>query len=899
MSIRNLDALFEPQAIALVGASNQPNSVGATLARNLFGAGFKGAIMPVNPHETAIRSTVNYKSIADLPIAPDLAVIATPPDAVPGLIAELGARGCRAAVVITAGIGTADGTKDGKGLRERMLEAARPHLLRIVGPNCIGFISPHRRINASFAHLTPAAGDLAFVTQSGALTTAVLDWAKHRNIGFSHIVSVGDMSDIDFGDLLDYLALDPKTRAILLYVEAATNVRKFMSAGRIASRTKPVVVIKSGRSAAGAKAALSHTGALAGSDTVYDAALRRAGMLRVYSLRDLFEAAATLATGVRPRGNRLAILTNGGGAGVLATDALSDFGGELAVLSDEAIAALSAVLPPGASRGNPVDILGDAPGHLYKAALGPLLKDADHDGVLVLNCPTALSDSIDAAKATVEATEQSDQETLITCWLGEDAAQPSRALFAAHKIPSYETPDEAVKAFMQLADYRRNQRLLMETPSLAGECLNPDRTKARDIIAHVLSEGRSVLTEPEAKSLLAAYGIPVLATVSVKTPADAAEAAREIGCPVALKILSPDISHKSDVGGVALDLPTPEAVAEAAKIMNETVRAHRPDARLTGFTVQKMVDRANAHELIVGIADDAVFGPIMLFGRGGTAVEIIADRAVGLPPLNSVLAKDMIARTRVAKLLAGYRDRPAADVDAVAATLVTLSDMVADIGELVELDINPLLTDDKGVLALDARIVVRPSSENATRRFAIRPYPDELEEDLVLQDGSKLFARPIRPEDELALRAMVERSSPEDIRSRFFSSLSVLDHAFAARLTQIDYDREMVFVALHGNGDILGAVRIMSDPDNFAGEFSAMVRTDKKRQGIGTVLMQKLIRYAQARGLTEIFGTVLADNQAMLQMIVKLGFVQTTLKDDSSVVKVTLGLKARAPTETL
>lgn len=894
MSIRNFDALFAPRAIALIGASNRPGSVGATLAANLLGAGFAGAVMPVNPRERAIRSTVNYRSVAELPVVPDLAVIATPPETVPGLIAELGARGCRAAVVISAGLAR---VVDGKSLRQRMLEAARPHLLRIVGPNCIGLISPHRGVNASFAHLTPPAGDLAFVTQSGALATAVLDWAAHRGIGFSHLVSVGDMSDVDFGDLLDYLALDPKTRAILLYVEAATNIRKFMSAGRIAARAKPVVVIKAGRSEAGAAAALSHTGALAGSDAVYDAALRRAGMLRVWSLRELFEAAGTLAAHVRPPGNRLAILTNGGGAGVLATDSLADYRGALAALAPETIAALDAVLPANWSHANPVDILGDAPPALYAAALEPILKDRGHDGILVLNCPTALVDSLEPARVVAEAAAGSRTRPVITCWLGAGAAEPSRRLFAARGIPSYETPGEAVKAFMQLADHGRNQELLMQTPPVGAAARPPDREAARAIVADVLGAGRTVLTAPEAKSLLAAYNIPVLATETARDPAEAARVARAIGCPVALKILSPDITHKSDVGGVVLDLPTPEAVEDAASRMIETVRGHEPEARLTGFTVQKMADRSRAHELIVGIAEDALFGPVLLFGQGGTAVEVIADRAVGLPPLNPVLARDMIARTRVARLLAGYRDRPAADIEAVAATLVTLSDMAADLAELVELDINPLLTDERGVTALDARVVVREAAGAAAARFAIRPYPAELEEEVALPDGTRVRVRPIRPEDEPALCAMIEQSSAEDVRLRFFGALRALEHKFAARLTQIDYDREMALVATETaapGGPILGTVRIVADPDNLAAEFGVMVRSDQKGRGIGYALMQKIIGHARARGTGEIFGDVLDSNSAMLKIARELGFSRAASRDDPSVVRVTLSLQAQA-----
>lgn len=893
MTIRNFDALFEPKAIALIGASNREGSVGAVLARNLLEAGFKGPIMPVNPRAEAIRSTISYSSVAELPVTPDLAVIATPPETVPGLIAELGERGCRAAVVITAGVG--DGKDGEKGLRKQMLDAARPHLMRIVGPNCIGLISPHRGINASFAHLTPPAGDLAFITQSGALATAVLDWAVHRNIGFSHLVSLGDMSDVDFGDLLDYLALDEKTRAILLYVEAATNVRKFMSAGRIAARAKPVVVIKAGRSEAGAKAALSHTGALAGSDAVYDAALRRAGMLRVDSLRDLFEAAGTLAAGARPPGNRLAILTNGGGAGVLAADALADHGGELAELSEQTIAALDAALPANWSHGNPVDILGDAPPKLYADALGPILADDAHDGVLVLNCPTALVDSAEPAKAVIETVgRKDDKRPVITCWLGEGAAEPSRRLFAEHGLPGYETPGEAVKAFMQLAEHRASQTLLMEAPPAMAEGRTPDRDKARAIIAEVLEAGRTVLTEPEGKALLDAYAIPTLAAKTAANPEEAGKIAEEIGCPVALKILSPDISHKSDSGGVMLDLPSPEAVRDAAARMLKIVAANEPDAHLTGFTVQKMADRSRAHELIAGIAEDSLFGPIILFGQGGTAVEVIADRAVGLPPLNTVLAKDMIARTRVSKLLAGYRDRPAADLDAIAATLVKLSDMAADLAQLVELDINPLLADETGVIALDARVVAREASGPAPDRFAIRPYPGGLERTVELSGGETVSLRPARPGDAQAVRALIEQAGGEQARLRFASAVKMSPDAFAGRLVQIDYDREMVFVALDDQGAGLGVARMVADPDNLAAEFGVIVRGDRAGEGIGHALVEALIDHARKRGTGALFGDAQADNTAMLAIAGALGFEREDA--DEGMARLRLTLKTETPT---
>ena len=890
MTTRNFDALFRPNAIALIGASNQPQSVGAVLARNLLGAGFNGPILTVNPREQAIRSTLNYRSIAELPLTPDLAVVATPPPTVPGIIAELGMRGCRAAVVVTAGFGEGE-RMEGKELRQQMLSASKPHLLRIVGPNCLGFISPAAGINASFAHLTPPAGDLAFVTQSGALATAVLDWAAARGFGFSHVASLGDMADVDFGDLLDYLALDQATRAILLYVESVTAARKFMSAGRIAARTKPVIIVKAGRSSAGARAALSHTGALAGSDAVYDAAFRRAGMLRVYELRELFEAVTTLAAGLRPAGARLAIVTNGGGAGVLAADALEDRGGALAELTPETLARLDAALPPTWSRANPVDILGDAKGDRYAAAMGAILEDPGCDALLVMNCPTAVADSLDAARDGGGTGGLQPQVPVLTCWLGETAAASSRRLFAERRLPTYETPDEAVRALMHLVQYRRNQDLLLETPPAIQEVSPHDRSSARALIAAAIGAGRTLLSEPEAKALLASYRIPVVETHTAENPADAARIAERMARPVALKILSPDITHKSDVGGVRLSLRGGAAVEQAAQDMLERVRTLAPEARLTGFSVQEMIERRHDHELIVGISEDASFGPVLLVGHGGVAVEVVADRAIGLPPLNMVLAREMISRTRVAKLLAGYRDRPAADLDSIALTLVRLSDLLVDIPEVTELDINPLLAGPQGVLALDARVVVRAAGGERRAPLAIQPYPAELEHEVEIDGGRKLLVRPIRPEDEPRLVEMVQRSSPEDVRLRFLGALREFPHLLAARLSQIDYDREMALIALPaqpGGGEILGVARTVANPEGDRAEFAVMVRSDMKGRGLGFQLMKDILAHARKRGIKTVYGDVLAENTTMLHMAAELGFTRSAEAGD--VVQISIEL---------
>ncbi|WP_374447512.1 GNAT family N-acetyltransferase [Stella sp.] len=897
MTVRNLDRLLAPASVALIGASTQPNSVGQVTARNLLQGGFKGPILPVNPRHTAIEGVLAYPSVAALPIAPDLAVIATPPDTVPGLIAELGQRGTRAAVVLTAGFGEG-GAEAGERRRQAMLDAARPHLLRVLGPNCVGLLVPGIGLNASFAHVGAKPGDLAFLTQSGAIVTALLDWAASRGIGFSHLVSMGGMADVDFGDLLDQLGQDPGVRAILLYVEGVTSPRKFMSAARAAARTKPVLVVKSGRRAEGAKAARSHTGALAGSDAVYDAAFRRAGMLRVHDTAELFDAVETLALvasrfGSNLPGERLAILTNGGGPGVLATDALVDRGGALADLAPETLARLDAALPPTWSHGNPVDIIGDAPADRYRTALDALLADPNADAILVLNCPTAIADPTEAAQAVIETIDDR-RRLVLTNWLGAGAAAPGRALFARAGIPTYETPDQAVRAFMHLVQYRRNQELLRRVPRLVGGGGRPDRAAARAPIEAALAEGRDWLSEVEAKAVMRAYGIPIVPTEVAATPDEAAATAGRLGLPAALKILSPDITHKTDVGGVALDLADPAAVKAAAERMLRTVARHAPDARIAGFTVQPMVARPGAFELILGIVDDRTFGPVLLFGQGGVAVEVLDDKALGLPPLDEVLAREMIGRTRVSRLLAGFRGRPPADVDGIVHALVRLSELAADHPEIVEVDINPLLADADGVIALDARIRVARAERPGTSRFAIRPYPQELEDTDALQDGTPIRLRPIRPEDAPALEAIIARMTPEDLRMRFFAPMRRLPEVLLARLTQIDYDREMALVAFAegpaGEPDGLGVVRLLADPDGQQAEFAIGVRSDVKGRGLGWLLMRRIIDYARQRGIGAVVGDVLRENQPMLDLARDLGFRVETGAADPGIVRVRLDL---------
>jgi acetyltransferase len=676
-----------------------------------------------------------------------------------------------------------------------------------------------------------------------------------------------------------------------------------MSAARAAARAKPVIVIKGGRHSESARAAASHTGALAGSDAVYDAAFARAGMLRVYSLEELFVAAETLATGTRiatrpDREHRLAILTNGGGLGVLATDALIDEGGRLAQPAPETLAALDQALPANWSHGNPVDIIGDAPGERYSAALEALLADPGSDAVLVMNCPTAVASSSDAARAVVEVLERRGsmaRRPVFTAWLGDTAVQEARQIFVRHRIPTFETPEQAVRAVMHLVRYRRNQELLVEIPPSVPGHFTPDTAAARKVIEAVLAEERAWLTEPEANEVLAAYGIPVVETRRAESPEQAAAVASEIGLPVALKILSPDITHKSDVGGVALDLESPEDVRHAAAAMLARVERAQPGARIDGFVVEELCRRPGAHELILGVVDDRQFGPVILFGQGGTAVEIIQDKALALPPLNMNLARALMAGTRVHRLLQGYRDQPPAALEAIAVALINLAQLATDIAEIVEVDINPLLADPGGVVSLDARIKVAPAGVPGPERLAIRPYPRDLEESLVLPDGQEVVLRPIRPEDAPALQSAFKKLTPRDVRFRFFAPMSDLSPAMAARLTQIDYDREMALIAHSpqpgGEEDGWGVVRIAADADNIRAEFAVVVRSDVQGRGIGRLLMDRILAYALSRGIAEIWGNVLAENNAMLALARDLGFKVAQLPDEPGVARITKPLR--------
>jgi acetyltransferase len=805
-------------------------------------------------------------------------VITAPNTAIPGLIEEAGARGAAGALIITSGLGHGAGS-----LAEACENAGRKYGVRLVGPNCLGIIMPGANLNASFSAHMPCAGNLALISQSGAIATGMVDWAAQRGVGFSGIVSIGDQLDVDIADLLDYFALDGKTRAILLYVEAIKDARKFMSAARAAARIKPVVVVKSGRMAQGAKAAATHTGALAGSDAVYDAAFRRAGILRVSDLRELFDCAETLGRVGSPPGKRLTMLTNGGGIGVLAIDRLVELGGIPAAIVPATRDKLDAVLPRNWSGSNPVDIVGDADAARYAAALEVLLADPGNDAILVMNVQTAIARADEIAATVTQLVgkyrkQHHRAKPVLAVWVG--AEQKTIDLLSGAGIPNYPTEDDAVRGFMYLVKHRELAAELTQVPPAMPREFAPDIDAARGIIAAALADGRQWLDPVEIKQLLEAYEIPMVPTFAAADAEEAVAHASAIfaqGDTVVLKIMSRDIIHKSDVGGVVLNLTSSDAVRAATADILARAKELRPEARIAGVIVQAMVLRPKARELILGLADDPTFGTVIVFGRGGTAVEVINDKALALPPLDLPLARDLIERTRVSRLLRGYRDVPAAKPDAVAMVLVKLAQMAADLPEIRELDINPLLADESGVLAVDARISVGQVEQKfqgtGPANFAVRPYPSQWQRHIEVKDGWRVFVRPIRPEDEPLIHELLRHITTHDLRLRFFAPMKEFTHEFIARLTQLDYARAMAFVAFdETTNQMVGVVRIHSDSIYETGEYAILLRSDLKGRGLGWALMQLIIEYAKSEGLKAISGDVLKENTVMLQMCRHLGF---------------------------
>jgi acetyltransferase len=898
MSTYRLKNLLSPRSVALVGASPRQGSVGRAILNNIRKSQFKGDFGLVNPRYSEIDGIAAVGSLAKLPFAPELVVITAPAKSIPGLIDEAGRRGAAGAVIVSAGLGRGVGS-----LADAAERAAQKFGMRLIGPNCIGIMMPGANLNASFSAHMPATGNLALISQSGAIAAGMVDWAAQRSVGFSGIVSIGDQLDVDIADLLDYFALDTKTRAILLYIEAIKDARKFMSAARAAARIKPVVVVKSGRMAQGAKAAATHTGALAGSDAVYDAAFQRAGMLRVSDLRELFDCAETLGRVKSPPGKRLAILTNGGGIGVLAVDRLAELGGIPAAIAPAIREKLDAVLPPTWSGSNPVDIVGDADPARYAAALEALLADPGNDAILVLNVQTAIARTDDIATTVTGVVQEYRRQhkgpakPVLAVWVG---AEPKIIdLLSSGGIPNYPTEDDAVRGFMHLVRHREVVEELALVPPAMPSDFAPDIEAARRIVAAALADGRQWLDPIEIKQLFDAYEIamvPTFAATDAEQAVAHAAALFEQGATAVLKIMSRDIVHKSDVGGVVLNLTSTDAVRKATADILSRAKALRPVARITGVMVQAMVLRPKARELILGLADDPTFGTVVVFGRGGTAVEIINDKALALPPLDLQLARSLIERTRVSRLLRAYRDVPAVKEDAVAMVLVKLSQMAADIPEIRGLDINPLLTDETGVLAVDARVAVgrveRKFGGSGPANFAVRPYPSQWQRHIEVKDGWRVFVRPIRPEDEPLIHEFLRHVTAEDLRLRFFAPMKEFSHEFIARLTQLDYARAMAFVAFdEATNELQGVVRIHSDSIYESGEYAILLRSDAKGRGLGWALMQMIIEYAKSEGLKAISGDVLTENTIMLAVCRNLGFEVKSDPMEHGICNVRLALE--------
>jgi acetyltransferase len=885
----SLDPLFHPQSVAVFGASATPGSVGNILMRNLLENPFGGVVFPINPKRRAVQGVHCYPSLAAVPEKVELAVIATPAATVPNLVRQCVEQGVASAIIISAGF--AELGKEGRKLEDEIRGIARGKI-RIIGPNCLGIIHPPSNLNASFAASMASPGKVALLSQSGAICTAILDWARQAHVGFSSFVSVGSMLDVDFADLIDHFADDSTTQSIVLYMESIGDVRKFLSAARSVSRTKPVIVVKAGRHEAGARAAASHTGALAGADAVFDAAFRRAGVLRVETIPDLFNMAEILAMQPPPRGAALAILTNAGGPGVMATDALMLGGGQLATLGPATLAALNAALPPFWSHANPIDLLGDATPQRYRLAVEVCTKDANMQGILVLLTPQAMTDPTETARQ-LQAFARLPNKPMLACWMGGVAVREGIELLNTAGIPTFDAPESAIRSFLHMVQYRRNQELLYETPPALPESVAPDTAGVQQIFRRVRASGRTLLTEIEAKEVLAAYGVPVVLPVACRTVEEAVAAAKQIGYPVVLKLLSSIISHKSDVGGVQLNLADEKAVRAAyAAIENNVNRLGKRDA-FEGVSVQAMI-RERGYELIIGSSVDRQFGPVILFGCGGVLVEVFKDRALSLPPLNRTLARRMMERTKVYEALQGVRGQKAVNLEALETLLARFSQLLVDFPEIQEVDLNPVLAAPERVVALDARLLLCPADlpPEQRPRLAIHPYPNQYIASFRLRDGREVTIRPIRPEDEPLILALHASHSEHTLRMRFFGLVKSLSRDSLIRLCHLDYDREMALTAvLSENGELrlLGVARYYLHPETGVAEFAVVVSDAYQRQGLGRHLMQRLIDIARERGVQRLVGQVLIENAPMLHLMRSLGFSPPIPVEDQ-VVRVELSL---------
>jgi acetyltransferase len=888
MSKHYLTSLFAPKSVAVFGASDRVNSVGQIVFKNMLDCEFQGALYPINTRNSTVQGHKAYRSISDITESVEMVVVATPPNTVPDIIEECGKKGVKAAIIITAGFGEIGA--EGKVLERKMLENAKRYGIRLIGPNCLGVMRPSIGLNATFNKGGANVGNMALVSQSGALCTAILDWAQMNDVGYSSVVSMGSSADVDFGEILDFLVSDPQTHNILMYIEGIHESRLFMSSLRAAARVKPVILVKVGRHEAGSRAAMSHTASLVGSDDAFNAAVRRAGVVRVRTVTELFSAAKAMSCGFHPSGNRLAIVTNGGGPGVMAADRAADLGLEMATLSEATMERLNQVLPANWSHGNPVDIIGDAQVDRYQHAVAACLEDPNVDGVLTILTPQAMTKPLEAAKAVIEIGNH-HKKPLLTCWMGEVQVAESRQEFARAKTPNFRTPEPAVEVFSYLSEYYQNQKLLMQMPEPLAHHRSPDLEGARMVIEGALLEKRKVLSEMESKALLAAFHIPVAQTMVAHSPSEALLIAQQLGFPVAMKINSRDISHKSDSGGVMLNLENAQAVRAAFHEITEKVKRYRPDAHLDGISIQPMIVKKNGRELMVGVINDNVFGPVISFGAGGTMVELMGDHSVTLPPLNSFLVKDLIKGTHVSKLLGSFRQMPPVDMEALESVLLRVSEMVCELPMLKEMDINPLIVDEHGVLAADARVVIefRPPSSDRYSHMAIYPYPTHLVTRLQLADGMDITIRPIRPEDAELVQDFVRNLSEESRYFRFMNSVQELSHAMLIRFTQIDYSREMALIAVteeQGKEVEIGVARFATNPDGESCEFALAISDNLHGKGLGQKMMTALMDAARSKGLKVIEGEVLKNNTDMLQLMDRLGFSSVTSEEDDNIKSV-------------
>lgn len=885
-----LDKLFNPKTIAVIGASDREESVGYALMKNLTGNNYGGIVYPVSLKHKSVQSIKAYKSVKDIPDKVDLALIATPAKTVPAVVEECGQAGVAGIVIISAGFKEAG--REGEVMCDRILELALAYDMRVIGPNCLGFIRPKLHLNASFASQMALPGKLAFISQSGALCTAILDWSIKNNVGFGHFVSIGSMIDVGFHDLIDYFGQDPETSSILIYMESLNDARKFLSAARAFSRSKPIIVLKVGRSSAGAKAAKSHTGSLAGNDAVFDAAFERAGIVRVDTTVELFHTAKALAMQPRPKGNRVAVVTNAGGPGVIATDALVYSGGEIANLNKKTISALNKILPTTWSHGNPVDILGDADADRYRQAVEICLADENADAILVILTPQAMTDPTAVAKKLVTLSKTNHHKTILASWMGGYEVEAGRTALEKGNIPIYRQPEDAIKCFMNICRYSKNLEFLYETPATIPHAFDPKMEDNKKLLAKVIKEGREVLTEAESKEMLANYDIPIVANRIAKSAPEAGRAAAELGFPVAMKILSPDIIHKTDVGGVRLNVNSKDEAGRAFADIMESARRHEPKAAIEGVFIEPMVKKR--YELLIGCQKDPIFGPAIVFGMGGVAVEVFKDTKVGLPPLNMALSLRLISATKIYKLLKGYRGMPGVDIAAIQFLLYKFAYLVADFPEIKELDINPFAIDEHGGIVLDAKVIldkdiigkkVKPYSH-----LVVSPYPKEYTAHFKMKNGQKVVLRPIRPEDEPMEAEMFRHFSAETERHRFFHRISDITHELLQRYTQIDYDREIAIIAELSEKKekkMLGVVRLIADPYGETAEFAIVVADPWQRQGLGNKFTDYILAIARERGIKKVYANFLKDNPPMTRIFEKRGFA-VTFKDKTGYAELEL-----------